>query len=156
MQSRREELLDLQRSLLGFDAIAQAEGLQPTETEIEVRPAALPTAQCAARPCPRDVLTQPDAMLHALLLRLVRCAPAGLSAGWQGWCSLRPMLMTPLRQQATVAGLALLSTCTLPPLCPPQAEFKTAAQDFVQQRTEFDAEKLREQVVETLRVSPVG
>lgn len=37
----------------------------------------------------------------------------------------------------------------------PQAEFKSAAQDFVQQRTEFDAEKLREQVVETLRVSPV-
>lgn len=37
MQSRREELLDLQRSLLGFDAIAEAEGLQPTEEEIEVR-----------------------------------------------------------------------------------------------------------------------
>lgn len=70
VQSRREELLDLQRSLLGFDAIAEAEGLQPTEEEIE-------------------------------------------------------------------------------------AEFKSAAQDFVQQRTEFDAEKLREQVVETLRANKV-
>ncbi|KAL4430146.1 hypothetical protein ABPG77_004928 [Micractinium sp. CCAP 211/92] len=70
VQSRREELLDLQRSLLGFDAIAEAEGLQPTEAEIE-------------------------------------------------------------------------------------AEFKSAAQDFVQQRTEFDAEKLREQVVETLRANKV-
>lgn len=53
----------------------------------------------------------------------------------------------------TTSGRRSLAFAPGPPR-PAQAEFKSAAQDFVQQRTEFDAEKLREQVVETLRVSP--
>ena len=35
--SRRDELLELQRSLLGFEEIAVREGLKPSEAEIEVR-----------------------------------------------------------------------------------------------------------------------
>ena len=36
-QARREELLDLQRTLLGMEDIAVKEGLKPSEAEIEVR-----------------------------------------------------------------------------------------------------------------------
>lgn len=35
--SRRDELIELQRSLLGFEDIALREGLKPSEAEIEVR-----------------------------------------------------------------------------------------------------------------------
>ena len=35
-QSRREELLELQRTLLGMEDIAVQEGLKPSEAEIEV------------------------------------------------------------------------------------------------------------------------
>lgn len=35
-QARREELLDLQRTLLGMEDIAVKEGLKPSEAEIEV------------------------------------------------------------------------------------------------------------------------
>jgi hypothetical protein len=39
--SRRDELLELQRSLLGFEDIALQEGLKPSESEIEVSTLAL-------------------------------------------------------------------------------------------------------------------
>jgi hypothetical protein len=39
--SRREELLELQRSLLGFEEIAVREGLKPSEAEIEVSSSSL-------------------------------------------------------------------------------------------------------------------
>ena len=35
--SRREELVELQRTLLGMEDIAVKEGLKPSEAEIEVR-----------------------------------------------------------------------------------------------------------------------
>lgn len=70
IESRREELLELQRALLGFEAIAAAEGLRPSENEIE-------------------------------------------------------------------------------------AEFKDATRQFVEQRQQYDAEKLREQVYETLQANKV-
>jgi hypothetical protein len=45
--SRREELLELQRSLLGFEEIAVREGLKPSEAEIEVSEPGEPASQVA-------------------------------------------------------------------------------------------------------------
>lgn len=60
-QSRRDELLELQRSLLGFDDIALHEGLSPSETEIEVGGVCGGIARCTPvwRPIPPSPATSP-------------------------------------------------------------------------------------------------
>ena len=149
--SRRDELLELQRTVLGFDDIAAREGLRPSEAEIEVRPGLVAAGPGQAQPLGGPVLLGGGVALGALVgegapRHPPKPAPAA-AAALRPTAAAAPPLLAAFR-----AKQALHAPPTRRRLDPSvaQAEFKTAAADFAKYSQEFDAARLREQV------GPVG
>ena len=124
VSSRRQELVEMQSALMGFEDIAVKEGLRPTEGEIEVsggggREGEEGGGQLAA------AATAATAGGHGMVCKQVaatRCHP-------------------PTSARRTPRPIPCV-----------QVEFKEAVDQFGQYKQEYNAERLRDQVFETVQV----